>query len=203
MDGTRPDALTDTQLNQELEAALGVEPSPGFLARVRTRIATEPQASAWRLAEWTRAVEPMWAVGVAGIVLAIVVPQLMRDESARLRTVAANVADAPHAAVASVPAGPALQPMRANPISRPAPPAETGWGRTVPLQLSPVLIAEDEQRAFTQLVAAVQQGLVPEKVLEAAPIEVLDLPALSIAPLEIDPLPSLARVQGEGEDQWE
>ena len=42
MDGKRPDALSDAVLDRELDAALGVEPSPEFLARVRTRLASEP-----------------------------------------------------------------------------------------------------------------------------------------------------------------
>ena len=39
-------------IDQEIRDALKVEPSPEFLARVRTRIANEPAPSAWRWS-WT------------------------------------------------------------------------------------------------------------------------------------------------------
>jgi hypothetical protein len=50
MDGRRPDErLTERSLEREIEAALDVDPSPEFVARVRTRVAQEPPAPAWRL----------------------------------------------------------------------------------------------------------------------------------------------------------
>src|SRR5688500_2062434 len=48
MDGRRPaDPLSDDLLDRELEAALNPEPSPGFVARVRTRVAREEVAPTW------------------------------------------------------------------------------------------------------------------------------------------------------------
>ena len=67
MDGHRPKAkvaqaaLSDSQLDRDIESAVGIEPSAEFLARVRTRIAAEPEPSAWRLS-----FEPMWGVAIAG-----------------------------------------------------------------------------------------------------------------------------------------
>jgi hypothetical protein len=81
MDGTGPQRpLGDSQLDRELEAALGVEPSPEFVARVRTRVAAEPETALWRLAirRWT--FEPLVGIAVIGVVLAAVVPRLMRDD---------------------------------------------------------------------------------------------------------------------------
>ena len=43
------DPMTDRDLDLELAAALNVEPSPQFVARVRMRVAQEPSPSAWRL----------------------------------------------------------------------------------------------------------------------------------------------------------
>ena len=84
MDGIRPQRpLSDSQLDRDIESALRIEPSPEFVARTRARIAAEPEPSRWRLAyvvsafRWT-AMEPLWGVAIAGIVLAIVVPQLLR-----------------------------------------------------------------------------------------------------------------------------
>ena len=99
MDGAKPDVLSDAQLDRELEAALGVDPSPEFLARVRTCIASEPEPAVWRrgvVSAFRRtSVEPMWAAGIVGIVLAIVVPQVMRDEARRPGQVAITVAESP------------------------------------------------------------------------------------------------------------
>src|SRR5690348_16972004 len=80
MDGTGPQQpLSDSQLDHELTSALGVEPSPEFLARVRTRVAAEPALEPWRLAVQRWSFEPLAAVAAAGIILAVVVPTLMRS----------------------------------------------------------------------------------------------------------------------------
>lgn len=71
---------------------------------------------------------------------------------------------------------------------------------TLPLQLSPVLFAEDDRRAFALFVTAVTDGTVPE---EAVQLVEKPMTALVIEPLEIAPLQSLARVAQEGEGRWE
>lgn len=45
MDARRP--LTDAALDREIQAALDVDPSPAFLARVRQRVAIEPAPAGW------------------------------------------------------------------------------------------------------------------------------------------------------------
>jgi len=83
MDGIGPkQPLSDSQLDRELESALGVEPSPEFLARVRTRVAAEPAPELWRLAIRRWSFEPLVGVALAGIVLAVIVPNLTRGGSA-------------------------------------------------------------------------------------------------------------------------
>ena len=233
MDGARPDALSDAQLDRELEAALGVEPSPEFLARVRTRIAVEPEPSRWRIAvvasgfsrtgvasafSWMRkaqafvesgfsrilkhSVEPLWAVGIAGIVLAVVVPEVLREEAGRPRPAAIRFAESPRVIEAEPTAQSKPVPQATNRSTRPAPRAEAEWGRTVPLQLSPVLFAEDDQKVFAMFIEAVSAGRVPEEAVHRAE-EPGEMEGLSIEPLVIAPLPSLARTVREGEDQWE
>ena len=216
MDGARPDALSDAQLDRELEAALGVEPSPEFRARVRTRIATEPESPRWRFSvvasgfSRTRAmsgfswfsVEPLWAVGIVGIVLAIMVPQVLRDEARRPRPAAVRIAESPRTIEAEPNAQPKQVPQTTSRNTRPAPRADAEWGRTVPLQLSPVLFAEDDQRVFSMFMEAVSAGRVPEEAVHR-PVEPGEMEGLSIEPLVIAPLPSLARTAREGEDQWE
>ena len=50
MDGRRIDAVTDESLDREIHALLAAEPSPEFVARVRARVAQEPQPGRWRAA---------------------------------------------------------------------------------------------------------------------------------------------------------
>lgn len=42
------DPMNDAALERDIERALAVDPSPEFLARVRTRIAEEPSPASWR-----------------------------------------------------------------------------------------------------------------------------------------------------------
>ena len=226
MDGARPDAMSDAQLNRELEAALGVEPSPEFHARVRTRIASEPlpvESGFSRILQ--RSVEPMWAVAIVGIVLAVVVPQWMRGGRAPAPGAAVNVAAVPIAGVpiAGVPIAGVASPqtgtqaglqadlrvdLRVDGVQRPTrtiprlSETEVAWGRTLPLQLSPVLFAEDDSKMFAMFVEAAGAGRVPEDAIQRSD-ESGEMEGLSIEPLAIAPLPSLARTIREGEEQWE
>ncbi len=201
MDGTRPQPLTDTQLDRELERALGIDPSPEFLARVRTRVAAEPERRLWRLA-----VEPLWALGLAGILMAIVIPQFLREPAVPRQDGVGQVAriTPPEIETPRDASRPAVKPVRIR-ERRAALPAqvEPESPRTTPLQLGPVLVNEDERRAFEFFVAAVGNGQVPEEAVKASSGESREVEALSIAPLEIAPLPSLARAGQEGEGQWE
>jgi hypothetical protein len=69
MDAQRRDEMTDAALDRELQSLLGVEPSPGFVARVRTRIASEPSPSRSWFGAWGLLAS---AVVVAAIVLVAV-----------------------------------------------------------------------------------------------------------------------------------
>jgi hypothetical protein len=102
----RPQPLSDPQLDREIESAVGIEPSPEFLARVRTRIAADPALGVESGFSRIRRLsfEPITAVALVGIVLAIVVPQFMREEADH-REVART---AP--AVAKVPPAPMVTP---------------------------------------------------------------------------------------------
>jgi hypothetical protein len=70
MDGHKHETLSDETLEREIEAALGVDPSPGFLPRVRARIANErPQegwfgSTSWR---WASAGAIVAAVAIIGV----------------------------------------------------------------------------------------------------------------------------------------
>ena len=195
------EALRDSQLDREIESAVGIEPSPEFLARVRTRIASEPE----RLVEsgFSRicrlSFEPLAGVAIAGIVLAVVVPQFMRDETARPQLMPSPVANISAPPVHPVTAAPQLTVARPpRQLSAVVDVAEAP--RTLPLQLSPVLFAEEDRVAFAWFVTAVADGTVPEEVVRSLGEE--EMTSLAIAPLVIDPLPPLARVERQGEGQW-
>ena len=207
MDGIRPlPALTDAQLDRELESALGIEPSPEFLARVRTRIAAEPEVSAWRLVMWGRGLQPVVAMAVAAVVVAVVIPGVMRKMNGSIPT--ARVA---RDMIAPVPDRiERLRPANttrsrgaglSTPVKAPAArPMEVDAVHTLPLLLSPVMFAEEDRIAFARFVTAVGDGRVPEKVVQAFGEE--EMTPLAIAPLVITPLPSLARLERQGESQW-
>ena len=195
--GLRPKAqeLTDSQLEREIEKALGIEPSPEFMARVRTRLATEPQPSRWRLAVVSgfsrtvhrRAVQPLWAVAIAGIVLAVITPRWMRDE----RPVATPaVADVTLPAAERVDEENGAQPV--PPVRRVSAEAPTPLRRSIPM------FFEGERRALVTLVTAAAEGRVPPAPLAVVgAADVVTVPQLpAIESLAIAPLPLLARIDG-------
>jgi mono/diheme cytochrome c family protein len=66
------DPVTDGDLDRALATALAVEPSPQFLARVRMRIASEPEPADWRFS-W------VYAAGACTVALAIVVTMMQMN----------------------------------------------------------------------------------------------------------------------------
>jgi cytochrome c556 len=67
--------LTDGDVDRALATALAVEPSPEFLARVRMRIASEPEPSGWRFS-W------VFAAGACTFAFAIVVTAMQMNHPA-------------------------------------------------------------------------------------------------------------------------
>ena len=193
----------DSQLDRELESALGVEPSPEFLARVRTRVAAEPGPEPWRLAIRRWSFEPLAGLALAGIVLAVVVPNLMRSakRSGPDVTVARHVDGPIRKAVEELPAVsrgrvvvPVPRPVEADVYVGLSP--ETNSLHTLPLRLSPVVFSEDEQRALIALVSAVEEGRVPPVAASTATsAQRGELRELHIDPLVVEPLPQLARLE--------
>lgn len=89
------DALSDDVLDREIKRALAVNPSPAFVPRLRTRLASEPLPR-WQLS-WTLAVAAATLTAAASIMiavrsarhpastLAVPMPLGSRDQSAALR----------------------------------------------------------------------------------------------------------------------
>jgi len=55
--------MNDASFDREIESLLAVEPSPEFVARVRARVAEEPEPRRW----WTS-----WTLAVAGAVAVVI-----------------------------------------------------------------------------------------------------------------------------------
>jgi len=191
MDGTGPQQpLTDSQLDRELESALGIEPSPEFLARVRTRVFVEPERSRWRravvIAGFSRAFQPTVAMALAAVLLAIVVSGLMRDGASRRPTATVTDRGSPERPLISDGSdigGAAIRGTGRVGV--------TARVRTKAVFTSPrrrdnpeVLISQDDRRAFDALLIAVAENRLP---VRATPVDEADR-SLAIAPLQIQQL---------------
>ena len=180
MDGKR-EGLSDEALEREIEAALGVDPSPQFLPRVRARIASEPMhegwfsSSSWR---WASAAAVATAVAVIGVWT--------------LR----NPAPAPREVRISPPV------ERTTPVAEPArvepdPVASSRAPRPVrvrAVQPFEVVISPDEAEGLRQLVTAitarqVEAADIPALGGESAPLAALE--EIVVEPINISPLAAL------------
>ena len=158
--GLRPEAqaaLSDSQLDRDIESAVCIEPSAEFLARVRTRIAAEPEPSAWRLS-----FGPMWGVAIAGIVLALIVPQMLRPQPNGSGVVQSNqeTGDAPPPVTARAQVSPVVPRVSAHVRRAPhravvVESATEGLSSRGPRFEDLVLIAPGDQEAFDRLLAVV------------------------------------------------
>ena len=202
MDHEVDDPLGDP-LDRDLEALLAVEPSPEFVARVRTRIAEEPAPSPWRWSwSWSFAL-----AGAAAVVLAVVA----MSWTARVAPTAV-----PQQAVAHEDVGLAAEPS----VVRLKPDATTDVGernarrevRSVQLQpdarggrlqaaqvdappFAEVLVSEDEKRAFALLLVRIEQGRMPPVPPAADQAASIEPPAIEIPDLIIEPLPQIAALE--------
>jgi hypothetical protein len=206
MDHRQDDPLTDSSLDREIQSALAVDPSPEFLARVRTRVASELPGRAWRLIPSRWSFEPLVAVSVLGVVIAIVVGAWLRPAPGRDPAVVAARVE-PQREVTSVP-----KPVQiGSPDVRGGVPASaegsaerrraSGARTRQPLPVAAdappfaeVLISRDEVLAYEQLLAAVQ-GRVPKEPAQAREDDTLAPLPLEISPVTIEPLPQIARLE--------
>lgn len=185
MDGER-------NLEREIESLLAVEPSPEFLARVRARVAAEPAPGGWGLT---------WMLGVAGAAVAIGIA-VMLWPSAEVSPQSAPTFERPQVAEVvrppAPPASPAVAPVRRTPTAEAAPAAAV---RRIEIDLPEVVLAENEVKAYSTLVASVGQrrfdAVVPPAPDPGVPLAVAELPP--VEPLEIEPIVRVAGLQAEGE----
>ena len=183
MDAERRDeALTASALDGEIRAALDVDPSPEFLARVRTGIASEPRQAAWR---WP------WMFAAAGAMATLIA--------------IAIVVSGPHEVSSVLPADRTpLQARTVAPFSQIVPVA-SGFSRTErsaeafalrPAAHQPpepeILIDPRESMALRRLIAGTREGTLDlSAALQATTPTTMDLPPLSeiaIPVITIDPI---------------
>jgi hypothetical protein len=200
MDGNRHGALSDAALDRELDAALNVDPSPEFQARVRLRVARDEAATGWRF-EW-RLAGVMAAVATLALAVITLWPAAQPSVPRAAVTAVPAVAEAttserpvpPSVALPTTPriAGPGLQ---ASPAE--APPTRLTALAPIVLPLPEVLVSADEVRAYEMLFAIVRPEPSPPaaRAGDTGPSETVELEDLAIVPLRIEPLPQMARVQ--------
>jgi hypothetical protein len=173
-------AMTDTSIDREIQAALSVDPSPEFLARVRTRIATEPaRATSWL--SWKFVAAGAFAAAIAAAVVVsrpegtpTPVRQASRAEDDRL----------PPAAIE--------QPRQAEAVKARTRAWRAGAPEARRRPEPEILLDPAETRALRRLIAGTRDGSLDLSAsLQATTPTAMDLPpidAIVIAPLTIDPL---------------
>jgi hypothetical protein len=181
-------------IDDEIRDALKIEPSPAFLARVRTQIANEPAPGALR---WS------WMFGAAatvaaGVVLALVISRPSVPTPAT-RSAKALAERPPGAATASAER---LSPG-ATAFAERQMPRSTRSAKAVALRNTPepeVLIDPRERRALLQLIAGVRDGRIDlaaaQHTATPALMELAPVTDIVIAPLTIDPLAPLSGAEG-------
>ena len=189
MDGHKHGALSDEVLEREIEAALGVDPSPEFLPRVRARIASERVYEGW-MWSW-----PWRWAGVATTVVAITVVAvwtLREPAPAPRETQVLDMAPGNAAAASPGPApteSPAPIPVRAVRNVRAQGPATIA-----PLH---VVVSADEAVGLRQLVAAIATSQIKAVDIPTLGVESTPLPPLEEIVLEPIKLSPLAGLEGE------
>jgi hypothetical protein len=195
--------MTEAPIDREIQAALAVDPSPEFLARVRTRIAAEPPGGAtwlpWKLVA---------AAVMAAIVAAVVVMSRPPEKTSRTATAQGDIRLTPEVSIEQ-PRGP--EPSRASadsthrPVQAPVaqrraparrltpPPAQSEARLVAAVPAEPdILVDPREARAMRLVIRAARDGRFDLwTALRAATPTVMELPpiaAIVIAPLAIDPL---------------
>jgi hypothetical protein len=189
--------VSDALLDREIESLLAVEPSPEFVARVRTRVAQEPEQGRWR---------SVWMFAVAGTV-AVVIVAVIAWPSREPAPPSSTSIDVPRLAktveTITPPTTTERQPLASRRQSgrRAATVTSIARDREFDIDLREVVVAENEARAFASLVASIRQHRFDAAMSSApnpdTPLEIKELPP--VEPLEIEPIVKLAALQAEGE----
>lgn len=201
MDGSNQ-RLNDELLEKEIEAALGVDPSPEFLPRLRERIADDRMHAGWASGSW------QWAGAALSVVAVALGLWVMRDPApvSPEQTIATAPGDAEPGAPAAnqetrTPA-PERSPLIGTQTSQPRRPvASVASARHSPSDAVPapleVLISEDEAAGLQRLFAAISErrieaSTLPDLAAALKPPE--PITDIVVEPISISPL---AAAEGE------
>jgi len=178
--------MNDPSLDREIESLLATEPSPEFVARVRARVATEPDPGRWR---------PSFIFATAGAVVVVIVAVIAwpsrepAPAGPKGPALQVQIAPAPVQSIHRQPATLRIVAVAASP------------DRPIDIDLPDVVIAENEVKAYTTLVSSIRRSrfdvAVPAAPDPNTPLEIKELPA--VEPIEIEPIVRLAVLQTEGE----
>ena len=183
-------AMTDTAIDREIQAALTVDPSPQFVARVRARIASEPA----RAASWLS-----WKLVASGAMAALIVIAfvLMRPGEQTFNARPEPVEGRARGTLQSRPRSATTTAATTQPRRAETPKARTLTRRAGAPQArrrpEPELLLDPaETRALRRLIAGTRDGSLDlSPALRATTPTAMDLApidAIVIAPLTIDPL---------------
>jgi len=185
--------VAEDALDEEIRAALAVEPSPLFLAGVRGRIASEPKALPWNW-RWVSATSGAMVLAGLGAVFVIMTFQWQP-------TVPFAIESPPPAANQSE--GPRMSPLRAA-AGAPDELVDPPRSGRLPAkhQEPPVIISPGEARALRMLLEAVGTDaiqftpVITDRLAADAtlqPIEDIPVPPIAVPPIAIEPLPPFAQ----------
>jgi hypothetical protein len=186
MDGHQREPLSDETLEREIEAALAVDPSPEFLARVRARVAEEERPVGWLL-RWH------WVAGtvVTAVVAVFVVYAWREPAPPPVGQEIAPIAVERHPE-AEAPALPAPAIAERQPAPAPA--------RPVRRRAPEVLISEEEKSGFQLLLASLNKQKDARQIQEAlAKVETSGPPWLEISPIVIEPFSQFTVSEGDAQ----
>lgn len=196
-DADRP-PVTDEALDRQLGAAFGVEPSPAFMARIRSRVASESMRPSWQTGAG------LWRMGGLSVAAAALLAAVLWRPSVEVTPPPASTAvqTAPPVAAGMVPS---KSPLSTD-IPAPAPAAETRRLRSAsrsarrtasPDGEHPVIIAADEAAALRRLFADVREGRVAAMLpdLPTAPASLTPIEAIEIPPIAMTPLSSIEPIE--------
>jgi hypothetical protein len=193
------DALIESAFDHQLRAALDVDPSPEFLARVRVRLAAAHEPSGWRRA---------WLFAIAGAIAVIVVAAVVtsRSDQGAVRSgvdvslppewAVGTSVDAPPQDYRAAAAGAAVSGRRTElPVAGRRPRAPVAHGvrpaATSSRRHPDVLLSADEIRGLRRLIAMANAQDANLGALLAGPMILATVGPegeITVPPISIDPL---------------
>jgi hypothetical protein len=196
MDGYKHEGMSDEALEREIEAALGVDPSPEFLPRVRERIANDRVHDGWLWSapwRWTGAVAVVTAVAIIGV-WTLRDPAPVPREASVTTTPPVETTTPPAEADGPAPALVASSAEAPKAVRAPAVRAVRSPQRPQVVASFDVVISPDEAAALKQLFTAISDRRIEASVLpdlQSALKPPVPIEEIVLEPITINPLAAL------------